>query len=182
MKSIKFFETLQITCIWSKNFHCYKRNTALKWNCFFLSSVSHCVSYTFLAFFVVFYVVSYVFIILIYFFDEISNFCNRILTNNKYELVIRNRKSRFFDPASCWAINSVQKKEYSYFRKCGWPKKSSPGRPQIYFFNRFSGDILFSSFYILVFFCFVFFACLFFFLKLRIYILIHIRLCRRVSD
>ena len=37
------------------------------------------------------------------------------------------------------------KKIYSCFRKCGWQKKSSPGRPQIYFlFNRFSGDILFS--------------------------------------
>ena len=48
----------------------------------------------------------------------------------------------------------------------------------LFFFNRFSGDILFSSlisfaFLILVFVCF---------LELKMYILIHIRLCRRVRD
>ena len=46
------------------------------------------------------------------------------------------------------------------------------------FFNQFSGDIFFSS---LVSFTFLYswFLC---FLKLKIYILIHIRLCGRVSD
>ena len=74
---------------------------------------------------------------------------------------------------------------------------------QIYFFSQFSGDILFSSLVSFTFFvfCFFFFACLlvfcffllvclffaFFclfvcFLKLKIYILIHIPLCGRVSD
>ena len=31
-----------------------------------------------------------VYIILVYFFDEVSNFCNRILTNQKRELVVSN--------------------------------------------------------------------------------------------
>ena len=64
-------------------------------------------------------------------------------------------------------------------------RKSSPGGLQIYFFNRFSGDVLF--FYLVSFAflysCFFFFfwlVCLF--LKLKAYILIHIRPCGRVSD
>ena len=57
-------------------------------------------------------------------------------------------------------------------------RKISTGRPQICFFNRFSGDIIFSSF---VFFFLGGFL-LVFFLKLKIYIPIHIRLCGRVSD
>ena len=182
MKSIKFFETLQITCIWSKNFHCCKRNTALKWNCFFLSSVFHCVSYTFLAVFVVFYVVSYVFIILIYFFDEISNFCNRILTNKKYELVIRNRKSRFFNPASCWAINSVQKKNTLVSGNVGDQKNLHPGGRKFISLIDFLEIFSLVPFIFLFFFCFFFFCLSVCFLKLRIYILIYIRLCRRVSD
>ena len=44
------------------------------------------------------------------------------------------------------------------------------------FFNRFSGYILFSS---LGSFVFLFICC---FLKLKMYVLIHIRLCRQVSD
>ena len=53
------------------------------------------------------------------------------------------------------------------------------------FFNRFSGDILFSSLVSFAFFILVFlFVCLFVcsFLKLKMYILLHIRLCGRVSD
>ena len=54
------------------------------------------------------------------------------------------------------------------------------------FFNRFSGDILFSSlvFFFCFFFCFFVFLFffLFCFLKLEIYILIHIQLCGQVSD
>ena len=69
----------------------------------------------------------------------------------------------------------VRPKKYSCFRKCGWREKFLPGRPQIYFFNRFSGDNIFSSLVSFAFFysCFV---CLFF------YTLIHIRLCGRLSD
>ena len=52
------------------------------------------------------------------------------------------------------------------------------------FLYRFSGDILFSSLVSFDFFAFLFFffACLFVFLKSKMYILTHIRLCRRVSD
>ena len=56
-----------------------------------------------------------------------------------------------------------------------------PGRQQIYFFNRFSGDILFCSLVYFAFLIFLFFL-LVCFLKLKIYILIHIRLCRHVSN
>ena len=45
---------------------------------------------TFLAFFVVFHHKTCVFIILISFFDKVSNFRNRILTNQKRELVVSN--------------------------------------------------------------------------------------------
>ena len=47
--------------------------------------------YTFSTFFViVFHQKIRVLIIFISYFDEVSNFCNRILTNQKPELVIRN--------------------------------------------------------------------------------------------
>ena len=80
------------------------------------------------------------------------------------------------------AANLGWKKNYSCFRKCGWREKSSPGRPQIYFFNRFSGDILFSSLVFFCFFWFLLFVCLFVFFKLKMYILIHIWLCGRLND
>ena len=77
----------------------------------------------------------------------------------------------------------VRSKKISCFQKCGWLEKSSPGRVQICFFNRFSGDSLFSSLVSFAFFAFLFFlACLLFFMKLKIYIVINIWLCRRVSD
>ena len=64
-------------------------------------------------------------------------------------------------------------------------RKSSPGGLQIYFFNRFSGDVLFFYLVSFAFFVFLFFflflslfAC---FLKLITYILILISPCRRVS-
>ena len=70
------------------------------------------------------------------------------------------------------------KKKYSCFRKCGWRGKSSPGRPQIYFNPIFS--FLLWLLLLSLFSCFLcFFVC---FLKLKIYILIHIRLCGRVSN
>ena len=66
----------------------------------------------------------------------------------------------------------------SCFWKCGWREKSLPGRPQIYFFNRFSEDILFSflvsllflysCFFFLFSFLFIFYfliVCLFFEIK-----------------
>ena len=65
----------------------------------------------------------------------------------------------------------------------GDEKNLHPGGRRFIFFNRFSGDILFSSLvslfsFILVFLC-LFICC---FLKLKIYILIHIRLSGRVND
>ena len=64
------------------------------------------------------------------------------------------------------------KKKYSCFRKYGWQKNFSPGRPQIYFFTRFSGYILFFSLVSFAFFnsYFLFVRC---FLILKLYILIH---------
>ena len=47
----------------------------------------------------------------------------------------------------------------------------------LFFFNRFSGDILFSSLI-----SFAFFDSCLCFLELKMYILIHIRRCGRVSD
>ena len=77
-----------------------------------------------------------------------------------------------------------KKKKYSCLRKCGWREKSSPGRPQIYFFKlifRRYSVFFFSSF---CFFGFLFFLLLFVycFFKLKMYNLIHIRLSGRVSD
>ena len=61
-------------------------------------------------------------------------------------------------------------------------KNLPPGGRKFIIFNRFSGDVLFSSLVSFVFFYYCFF-CLFIccFLKLKMYILIHIRLSRRVS-
>ena len=50
------------------------------------------------------------------------------------------------------------------------------------FFNRFSGDILFYALVSFAFFVFLFFCLFVYFLKLKMYILINIRLCGRVSD
>ena len=68
----------------------------------------------------------------------------------------------------CKAVQSItiRPRKNSCFRKCGWREKSSPGRPQIYFFNRFSGNfslLFFSFFCIFLCYCFIllFFACLF---------------------
>ena len=78
-------------------------------------------------------------------------------------------------------LGKKKKRNNSCFGKCVWPEKSSPGRPQIFFFNRFSEDILFSFF---SFFCsFWFLFCLFVSCSLKLRnVLIHIRLSRWVSD
>ena len=56
----------------------------------------------------------------------------------------------------------------------------SSGRNFFFFFDRFSRDILFSSLVSFAFFDSCFLLC--YFLNLKMYILIHIRLCGRVSD
>ena len=86
-----------------------------------------------------------------------------------------------FSVISSWQ-NIMQKIKYSCFRKCGRRVKSSPGRKQIYFFNRFSGDILFSSLVFFAFFDSCFFVVCLMLFKLNMYILIHNRLCGWVSD
>ena len=59
-------------------------------------------------------------------------------------------------------VIQVRQKKYSCFGKCGWREKFSPGRPHIYFFKQFSGDILFSTLVSFTFSCFDFFLfCLF---------------------
>ena len=65
----------------------------------------------------------------------------------------------------------------------GNKKNLHPGRHKFFFFNQFSRDILFPflvSFVFFIFVLFFLFACCF--LKLKMYILIHIQLCVRVSD
>ena len=47
---------------------------------------------TFYSFFVVFHHKTCVFIIFIFFFDKVSNLRNKILTNQKQELVVRHRQ------------------------------------------------------------------------------------------
>ena len=69
---------------------------------------------------------------------------------------------RNYGPPYLSKLFPTEVKKYSCFRKCRWREKSSPERPQIYFFNRFSGDILFSSSFFFFDSCF----CLFFGLML----------------
>ena len=58
--------------------------------------------------------------------------------------------------------HQLGEKNYSCFRKCVWQEKSSPGRPQFFFFffYRFPGDIFFFSLVSFAFFVFFVFTCL----------------------
>ena len=67
-------------------------------------------------------------------------------------------------------LHAFEKK--TRFWKCRWQEKSSPRRKQIYFFNRFSGDILF-FFSFFCFFWLLFFSCLMFFEIKNVYFDIH---------
>ena len=84
-----------------------------------------------------------------------------------------------------WPFSSLdpkaKKTPFCFQEKCGWQEKSSPGQPQTFFLNQFAGDFLFSSLLSFFFFCILVFL-LVCSLKWKIYILIHIWLCRRVSD
>ena len=75
-----------------------------------------------------------------------------------------------------------QKENYSCFRKCGWREKFSPGWPQISFFRSIFRRYLFSFLGSFAFFnpCFV---CLFVwcFLKIKMYLLIHIWVIKKLS-
>ena len=102
---------------------------------------------------------------------------------NKFKLSLLGKKILYFCSLACKSISLLGQKKITHFRKCGWRKKSSPGRPKIYFFNQFSGYFLFCSlgsfaFLSLVLFCVLVWC----FLKLKIYILIHIWLCGWISD
>ena len=89
---------------------------------------------------------------------------------------------RNYGPPYLSKLFPTEVKKYSCFWKCRWREKSSPERPQIYFFNRFSGDILFSSLVFFAFFDSCFFVVCLMRFKLNMYILIHNRLCGWVSD
>ena len=65
-------------------------------------------------------------------------------------------------------------KKYFYFQKYGWREKSSPGGLQIYFFSRFSGDVLFASLVSFAIFDSCFFCLFVCFLKLKKYIYFHL--------
>ena len=76
-------------------------------------------------------------------------------------------------------LNSEAKKKIILlFPEMRVMRKISSVRPQIYFFKRFSGDILFSS---LVFLLFLILVLLLLFFEMK-NILTHNRLCGRVSD
>ena len=78
-----------------------------------------------------------------------------------------------------------EKKKILVSGNAGDEKNLPPGVRKFIFFNRFSGNILFSSllsfafFFALFFYVFCLFVC---FSKLKKYILIHTRLCGRVSE
>ena len=76
---------------------------------------------TFLAFFNVFHQKFFVFIIFISFFDEVWNFHNRILTNRKPEMVIRN----------CQMINYKLGCNFSLCKSVSIRSLSSPNFPAI---------------------------------------------------
>ena len=72
-----------------------------------------------------------------------------------------------------------KKKKKRLFPEMRMSRKSSPAGPQIYFFNRFSEDIIFSSLVSFAFLCIL--VLLFWLFFLFFEILIHIWLCGRVS-
>ena len=74
------------------------------------------------------------------------------------------------------------KKSTLFSGNAGEEKNLHLGSRKFIFHNRFSWDILFSSLISFAFFVFLFFGLFVCFLKLKTCILIHIRLCGRVSD
>ena len=103
--------------------------------------------------------------------------------------LFKKERKRFLNelnPSFVMDNKAKKRKKYSCFQKCSWEKNLHLGSHKFIFLNRFSGDILFSSlvsFAFFVFFSFFFFFCLFAcFLKLKMYVLIHIQLCGQVSD
>ena len=65
------------------------------------------------------------------------------------------------------AKKNIKNKKYYSFRKCRWREISSPVRLHKFFFNRFSGDLLFFSFLLLF---FLFFSCFWFLFEIKKYI------------
>ena len=103
--------------------------------------------------------------------------------------LFKKERKRFLNelnPSFVMDNKAKKRKKYSCFQKCSWEKNLHLGSHKFIFLNRFSGDILFSSlvsFAFFVFFSFFFFFCLFAcFLKLKMYVVIHIQLCGQVSD
>ena len=85
-------------CVRLAKWHQYILSVSLKFGAYNITGqweefIKNCylmLSCAFLAFFVVFHYKICVFIIFISFFDEVSNFRNRILTNQKRELAVSN--------------------------------------------------------------------------------------------
>ena len=86
-------------CVRLTKWHQYISSVSLKfracyitgqWGEFRVKNATICLHILFWYFFVVFHHKICVFIIFISFFDKVSNFCNRILTNQKRELVVSN--------------------------------------------------------------------------------------------
>ena len=102
--------------------------------------------------------------------------------------LFKKERKRFLNelnPSFVMDNKAKKRKKYSCFQKCSWEKNLHLGSHKFIFLNRFSGDILFSSLVSFAFFVFsfFFFFCLFAcFLKLKMYVLIHIQLCGQVSD
>ena len=120
--------------------------------------------------------------------DQIYDSVDRIIESFNFHPSIKNNRRNYkitskfsFKPVSKEFVKGIGQKKNLVLGNAGDEKYLHPGVNL--FFNRFSGDILFSCLVSFAFlysrFCCCLFVC---FLKLKVYILIHIRLCVRVSD
>ena len=83
---------------------------------------------------------------------------------------------------NCAKLRPKAKNNILVSRNAGDEKNLHQGGRKSMFLNPFFGDILFSFVLSLAFFVFFFFCLLVYYLKMKIYILIHIRLCGWVSN
>ena len=83
---------------------------------------------------------------------------------------------------NCAKLRPKAKNNILVSRNAGDEKNLHQGGRKSMFLNPFFGDILFSFVLSLAFFVFFFFCLLVYYLKMKIYILIHIRLCGWLSN
>ena len=120
--------------------------------------------------------------------DQIYDSVDRIIESFNFHPSIKNNRRNYkitskfsFKPVSKEFVKGIGQKKNLVLGNAGDEKYLHPGVNL--FFNQFSGDILFSCLVSFAFLYSCFCCCLFVcFLKLKVYILIHIRLCVRVSD